>query len=426
MASKDDFISDKARIGYEAALEVLRVNTVRCGFSAAPERHANYYSVWARDHSITSIATVQCGDQDLVETAANGVHDLLVNQNENGQVPSYIEAESGDVTYSGYGGITTIDSNMWVVIAAAALHKFANRDEFAEPEMVKKYHFMFHLFDGLDPNADGLIEMPVAGDWADIMDRSYHVLYDEVLFYEALGALEYLLQKCEACNGDEDDNDEMRYLRRRIREKKVWLNERINSTLWFTRESIPRITEHYLMIETDIDVQDYPYYQTHVVPFKHYALAIITEIASPEQTKAIVDYVFENRVNDPFPIRCLSPAIRPEDMDWEEIYGVKEKPNEYHNGGIWPMISGFWIHALAKNGFMEKARSEYERFVDAMAADEWRFSEWYHGETGEPGGRTRQAWSAAGYMIATHALRDDSSCLLYGPHEHADGTFHKK
>ena len=36
-----------------------------------------------------------------------------------------------------------------------------------------------------DSNNDGLIEVPEASDWTDLFGRSYHVLYDEVLWYRA-------------------------------------------------------------------------------------------------------------------------------------------------------------------------------------------------------------------------------------------------
>ena len=36
-----------------------------------------------------------------------------------------------------------------------------------------------------DSNTDGLLEIPEAGDWTDLFGRSYHVLYDEVLWYRA-------------------------------------------------------------------------------------------------------------------------------------------------------------------------------------------------------------------------------------------------
>ena len=36
-----------------------------------------------------------------------------------------------------------------------------------------------------DSNNDGLLEIPEAGDWTDLFGRSYHVLYDEVLWYRA-------------------------------------------------------------------------------------------------------------------------------------------------------------------------------------------------------------------------------------------------
>ena len=34
-----------------------------------------------------------------------------------------------------------------------------------------------------DSNNDGLLEIPEAGDWTDLLGRSYNVLYDEVLWF---------------------------------------------------------------------------------------------------------------------------------------------------------------------------------------------------------------------------------------------------
>lgn len=40
------------------------------------------------------------------------------------------------------------------------------------------------------------------------------------------------------------------------------------------------------------------------------------------------------------------PYTKPEDPDWHERYFLFNKPGEYHNGGIWPFICGFYVAAL--------------------------------------------------------------------------------
>ena len=40
------------------------------------------------------------------------------------------------------------------------------------------------------------------------------------------------------------------------------------------------------------------------------------------------------------------PFMKPGDPDWRDRYSEYNKPGEYHNGGIWPFICGFYIAAL--------------------------------------------------------------------------------
>jgi glycogen debranching enzyme len=79
-------------------------------------------------------------------------------------------------------------------------------------------------------------------------------------------------------------------------------------------------------------------------------------------------------------------------------------PHQYHNGGIWPVIGGFWVAALARLGKRELARAELARLAAANAAAGWRFSEWFHGRTHAPRGMAGQSWNAAAFLMAQRAL----------------------
>ncbi|MFZ9011438.1 MAG: amylo-alpha-1,6-glucosidase [Anaerohalosphaeraceae bacterium] len=44
------------------------------------------------------------------------------------------------------------------------------------------------------------------------------------------------------------------------------------------------------------------------------------------------------------------PYIEPGDPDWRERYEKYNQPGQYHNGGIWPFICGFYVAALVAAG----------------------------------------------------------------------------
>jgi GH15 family glucan-1,4-alpha-glucosidase len=79
-------------------------------------------------------------------------------------------------------------------------------------------------------------------------------------------------------------------------------------------------------------------------------------------------------------------------------------PYQYHNGGIWPFVSGFWIALLAQVAKRDQAAKELERYALANKLNDWEFNEWLHGKTGEPMGMAGQSWNAAMFIFAYHVL----------------------
>ena len=78
-------------------------------------------------------------------------------------------------------------------------------------------------------------------------------------------------------------------------------------------------------------------------------------------------------------------------------------PHQYHNGGIWPFVGGFWVVALAQLGrtnWLRRARPAGAR----QPLDDWRFTEWFHGGTLAPMGMAGQSWNAATYLLARRAV----------------------
>ena len=81
--------------------------------------------------------------------------------------------------------------------------------------------------------------------------------------------------------------------------------------------------------------------------------------------------------------------------------------HQYHNGGVWPFVGGFWVMALARIGEKAEARAQLHRLAEANAVGNWAFNEWFHGETGEPSGMKGQSWNAATFLLARRALEEN-------------------
>ncbi len=135
-------------------------------------------------------------------------------------------------------------------------------------------------------------------------------------------------------------------------------------------------------------------------------------LADEEQTKSILDFIEENRIDRPYPVRTMFPPIEPGDKDWREYYRTEHNlnmPNQYHNGGIWPWVGGLYVAALVHAGRLDKAKDELYRLAQAdhLGRDrEWEFNEWLHGLTGEPSGSPDQAWSAGMFIYAYHCVQE--------------------
>ena len=83
--------------------------------------------------------------------------------------------------------------------------------------------------------------------------------------------------------------------------------------------------------------------------------------------------------------------------------GRQNYPWQYHNGGVWPYIGGFWVTWLAKYD-KKIAKSELENLAKANAVNNWEFNEYLHGQLGTPMGVPYQSWNMAMYIKAYQAV----------------------
>jgi glycogen debranching enzyme len=142
-------------------------------------------------------------------------------------------------------------------------------------------------------------------------------------------------------------------------------------------------------------------------------LAILCGLAGDARANEIVKTLLAAGVADPYPIRVVTRPITKEHELWRGYMArhQQNQPHQYHNGGIWLFVGGFWVLALAMLGKRELARAELAKLAHANSLDGWRFTEWFHGRTLEPKGMAGQSWNAAAFLLAKNVLDGGGSPL---------------
>jgi hypothetical protein len=140
-------------------------------------------------------------------------------------------------------------------------------------------------------------------------------------------------------------------------------------------------------------------------------LAIVLGLADDSHAERVLEHIEKEKINRPFPVKTIFPPIKPGTEFWHDYFSKcnARKPFEYLNGGIWPMIGGFYVAALVKQKHFVKAKEELELLAKANQQGkrlDWEFNEWLNGKTGKPKGGIYQAWSAGSYLFAYHCFKN--------------------
>ncbi len=384
---------DLIATAYSQAILTIRKNITPLGFSACSlvenevtGTDVNYRSIWARDGAITIIGTIELDDPEIRLAQKNTLQTLFDHLAPNGQVPSNVRIDSGVPDYSGVGGICSIDSALWAVIA---FHDWVRKNgdhQFLQAHFDKLQHVMQWLC-SLDANNDLLLEIPEAGDWTDLFGRSYHVLYDEVLWFRANIAFARLLEMQQMFEPASDCLKRSQAIRSKILE-----------TFWPTTQ--PRSdgrVEQFQFARGQSAVGDSCYLLAEVTPFSFNwrcdvlgnIQAFLSNVLDIDRARTAFRFMWGAGVNEPFPVVNLYPPVQSGDPDWRSYYTVNllNLPGHYHNGGIWPFIGGMWVRFIHRLGLHEVASHELLKLAQLNRLgrqQEWEFNEWIHSRTGRP------------------------------------------
>jgi glycogen debranching enzyme len=390
------------------------------GFLASSTNSDNYRRIWARDGIIIGLAALMTGDSDMIDAFRNTLKTLSENQGPHGEIPSNVDPVSGRISYGGMTG--RVDADLWFVIGCGEYWQTTGDKPFIETMMPAIEKVIF-LLGAWEFNHRGLLYVPATGDWADEYIHNGYILYDQLLYLQALRTAYRLRQKV---NGAADHAMAAKIGRlKKIIRANYWFNsgeqhpDAVYHDILYEkgRKAAHHCTDHYWM----------PFFSPHGYGYRFdgfaNVLASLLGVSTPKRRRKVDMYIEKHVVPWQFKLLpAFHPVIKPVDKDWEDLqitfsYSFKNRPNEFHNGGLWPMITGFYVADLARRGETEKAGNYLDAIHGAnalpMDGASWSFPEFVNGRDFTAGGTHHQCWSASAAIMGHLALEGKTVFNIY-------------
>jgi len=394
-------MSDKDLIkeAKEKSIELLKSLITTKGFIASSNDIDNYKRVFSRDGIIAGISSIKFKDKDLVESFKQTLLTLRRNQDKTGRIPSNVSLDEENISYGTTVG--RVDSSIWYVIGACFYYLETGDKEFLEESKDSIEKTVFYL-ECLELNGRGLIYIPPGGDWADEYINEGYVLFDQALYLMALDFYYKVFRNSET-------QDKINHLKSLIEinffpdEKNKHHPDVYQSKLY------EKILRDY---KTESPIASFSAFGANYY-YDLFGISILFNSNILKKDKiGSIEKEFRIIHEKDLPLYpAFYPVIYEKDKDWDKLnnnylFRLKNKPNEYHNGGLWGVAHGFYL--ASKNSLDEK---EVFDFANILKRDNYKFPEFYHGITLEGMGTEKLGFTAAGYLLAYQKIINKSNPL---------------
>ncbi|MGA2172267.1 MAG: glycoside hydrolase 100 family protein [Sedimentisphaerales bacterium] len=359
----------------EAATEVLLHNS-RGPYKGLPRTAGwGYPEPYTRDLMISSLGILLTGNSRLIKSLQRTLETLARNQSPHGHIPSLVH----DREDRGSSDCTPL-----FLLATVLFRQVTGKRDFLKKAVRQAMLWMEHQ----SPTNRVLVAQLPTSDWRDEQWVLGYGLYVNTIVYAYLrlfGRHQQATLLTEQMG---------RFTIRGDRQ-----NRHIHEGL-----VLPRKPYYALW--------SYKVYRSERFDLLGNSLAILTGIASASRASKIVSWVEaecrEMRKSGDLGLELppnFFPYVRPNDPDWVPRYAKYNQPGEYHNGGVWPFVCGFYVAALVAAGKYELATKKLLELTELMrparrAKVEFGFNEWFKAQSGRPRGEDWQSWSAAMYLYA--------------------------
>ena len=365
----------------QAALEVLLHNS-HGPFGGLPRTAAwGYPEPYTRDLMISTLGCMVSGEQELIDVIGNVLEALARNQTEHGHIPSLVH----DKEDRGASDTTPL-----FLLAVGIYRKATGQPAFLQRAVRKALTWMQYQ----SPADRHLVAQQPTSDWRDEQWILGYGLFVNAILYSSLRLL-----------GQRPKADRVR-------------REMSRFTI-AGRRNLGRILD-------GLQIRRKPYYASW--SYKIYSserldllgnsLAILSGIAPPSRALKMIDWIEREcarmRRHGDLALDLppnFFPFIRPADPDWLPRYKRYNQPGEYHNGGIWPFVCGFYIAALVAARRFSLAEQKLSALTELVKSSRKRnlafgFNEWIKAQDGKPRGQDWQTWSAAMYLYAAKCVEE--------------------
>lgn len=378
---------------YLRSLKLLKKNSTIYGvLASSPQVKAvkrNYLSIFARDAGICSLGMIISGDKKLIITARKSLDSLIHKQASNGQIPNYVKPLEKRVDFWRMG---CIDATLWWLIAVKFFDTYSGEKIKLENKYKKEIIKALYWLKCQAHEKDKLLMQNEASDWADLMPRTGKVLYSNALWYQITK-----YYKLDIAQETKENFNNLFFPWDKNAENVPRCDQ---STIKAIQKLKPR--EHYL------SYTNYLFWGNDIDVFGN-SLALLFSLADKKMEKKILNFILKHPQNKDLPKPVLFNPIKEDSKLWRKYMDCHSQnyPYQYHNGGVWPFASCFWVMALVKTGKKKEALAELEKIAEALSHNDWAFQEWFHAQTGRAHGMHGQSWNAGAFLLAYHFIKKD-------------------
>ncbi|MDO9579461.1 MAG: glycoside hydrolase 100 family protein [Bacteroidales bacterium] len=359
----------------EAALEVLQHNS-RGPYKSLPRTAGwGYPEPYTRDLMIASLGVLAHGDEKLIKTLRRVLQTLAKNQSRLGLIPSLVH----DPEDRGASDTTPL-----FILAVGFFRKVTGEAEFLEEAVSKAMRWMEYR----SPSDRIMVAQLPTSDWRDEQWIWGFGLYVNTIVYS--------------------------YLRLYGQFEKAAFLERMMDRFTITSGLMHRHVHEGLTLRHKpyFATWSYKIYSSERFDLLGNSLAILSGLAHPSRARQIISWIEHEcqamREQGQLAIDLppnFFPYIQPGDPDWRRRYEEYNLPGEYHNGGVWPFICGFYVAAIVAAGKLHLAEQKLVALTELVhpareAQVTFGFNEWFRAQDGTPQGQDWQTWSAAMYLYA--------------------------
>ena len=376
-------ITDRKQIdeAKQAATEVL-LHNAHGPYNQLPRTAGwGYPEPYTRDLMFSIFGIAVSENKKLLESIRKVLETLAKNQTERGHITSLVHDKEDR---------GSSDSTPLFLLGTGIFRKISGEKDFLQTAVNKALSWM----DYQSPSDRNMVAQQPTSDWRDEQWVTGYGLFVNTLVYSYLRIL-----------GRHDKADSMHSEMSRFTITSGSIHHHVHEGL------VVKHKPYYAF-------WSYKIHSSERFDLLGNSLAILSGIASPSRAEEMISWIEEEcgsmrkigelAVNLP---PNFFPYIKPEDPDWHLRYKIYNKPGEYHNGGIWPFVSGFYVAALVAAKKYTLAHEKLMALTNIIklsntAKVSFGFNEWIKAQDGRPMGQDWQTWSAALYLYAARCVEE--------------------